>query len=496
MRRFFLSLALLLVGCSGAPAPETAPPETGIDIPSRWSAGATQPTLPADADVLADPWWTRFPGAGLDALVREGLQRNLPLRTVAATYAEARARARIAGADRLPRVDVGGNAGARREIFVGLPIPGESGPLKAETEQFTTRLTVSWEADLWGRLRAGRRAAASDLATAAAELEAARLSTAAQIVRAVFEAREARLQVELAERDLESRRTTEERVTARYRAGVGSPLDVRLARSNLAQSVSALEARRRMAGAVRRDLEVLLGRYPAGSLDTGDALGDGLAPLSVAPLSVAPLPVALPAVLPAELITRRPDLRAAERRLAAAGWRVAEARRALYPRLSFTAGVGTTSDRVGDLLDGDFSIWNVVGNLLQPLFQGGRLRAAVELAEASRERVLADYVERALRAFAEVETALDAERFLAAEQAALTIALGEAEAAASLAENRYMAGIGDYLDILESRRQALSVESRLLAVHRQRLVHRVDLYVALGGDAFTALDSPAPPTDG
>jgi len=471
-----LPALLLLAAC--ASAPPASPPVLDGEIPEAWQAAgdeATAAALPA-----GQPWWTAFDDPELTALIDEALAHNHDLRAAAARVEAAAAQARIAGAALKPQLDGRVDASRRQQVFVGLPIPGTGNVLSSRSSSVGLSLNVSWEADLWGRLKAGRAAAASDLQAAAADLEGARLSLAAQTAKAYFALAEATRQVELAEATAASRRAATERAERRYRRGLLPALDVRLARASEAQAASALALRRRQREGIERQLEVLLGRYPSGDLDRpGGAL--------------PALPGAVPAGLPAALVTRRPDLAAAERRMAAAGWRVAEARRALYPRLSLTAGGGTTSDDVRDLLDEDFSVWNVAGNLLRPIFQGGRLRAAVELAEAGRERRLAEYAAAALRAFAEVETALENERRLAAEEAALEKLVEESRGALRLAEERYFAGAagGGYLAILDSQRQLFAAESQLLAARRQRLDNRVDLYVALGGGFTTRSDDAA-----
>lgn len=453
---------LLLASCASAP-PAAEEAVASVEAPEVWSA-APDDAVTADVE---DSWWTSFGDEDLEGLVEEALEKNNDLRAAAASVEAALAQVRIAGAARRPQASAGFDAATRRQIFVGLPIPGLEEPLKADSEAFALGLAVSWEMDLWGRMRAGKKAAVEDAAAVRADYDAARLSIAAQTARAWFTLLEAQRQLELSEKTVESRRTTTEGVTIRFQRGVGSSLDVRLARASEANAQSVLELRQRQLDASRRALEILLGRYPAGELEAGAALPE--------------VPPELPAVLPAELVTRRPDLRAAERRLEAAGWRVREARRSLYPRLSFSASAGTTSDTVTDLLDGDFSVWNLAGNLLHPLFSGGRLRAAVDFAEAESERVLAGYVQRVLVAFAEVETALAAEATLAAEEAALQTGANESAAAVELAQKRYLKGVGDYLNVLESQRQAFEAESRLLAVRAERLVNRLDLVVALGG---------------
>ena len=401
-------------------------------------------------------------------MIKEALASNYDLQAAAASVDAAAAQARIAGAGLKPQVGAGFDASRRQQVFVGLPIPGSGGILKSTSSSFGTSLNVSWEADLWGRLRAGKAAAAGDAQAAQADYQAARLSLAGQAAKAWFTVVEAERQVALAIDTVDSRRTSAERIEARYRRGVAPSLELRLARTNLATAESTLEQRRRQLDASRRQLEILLGRYPRGEAGSS--------------VDLPQVPPEIPAGLPSELVARRPDLQAAERRLEAAGLRVREARRALYPRVTLTASGGTVSDSLGDLVDGDFSVWNLAGGLLQPIFQGGRLRAAVDFAEAGRDRALALYAQGVLRAFAEVESALASERLLAAEEAAQKVATEESAAAVRLAEDRYHAGVGDYLTILESQRQAFLTESRLLTLRALRLNNRADLHIALGGD--------------
>ncbi len=480
-----LLISALVSACATAPPEQPTPV---LDTPEAWT------TETPDARPLTDSWWTTFGDARLDAIVKEALERNYDLQAAAASVAAATARARIAGADLKPQIGASFDAGRRQQIFVGLPIPGSGGLLKSTSSSYGLGLNVSWEADLWGRLRAGQAAAINDARAAEADYAAARLSLAGQVAKAWFAVVEAERQVQLATDTVDSRRTTAERIGARYRRGVAPPLDLRLARSNLATAESTRELRRRQLDGNRRQLEILLGRYPRGDatlgfppLEKGGSRGDS------PPLRLPDVPPEIPAGLPSELVARRPDLRAAERRLEASGLRVREAHRALYPRITLTASGGTTSDSLGDLLDGDFSVWSLAGGLLQPIFQGGRLRAAVELAEASRDGALALYAQGILRAFAEVESALASERLLAAEEAAQAVATQESAAAVALAEDRYNAGVGDYLTILESQRQAFFTESRLLTLRALRLSNRADLHLALGGD-FGARQAGTPTT--
>ncbi len=477
-RRFIGVMAALSLTVLGGCAVKAPEPVTLLDdiVPGTWQAGAAdpdRPTLdtPALHEPVSDTWWTAFADPQLDALIQEAQERSFDIRAAVAAVDQAVAQARIAGADRAPQASAGLDASRRQQIFVGLPIPGTDGVLTSSSTSFGVSLNVSWEVDLWGRIRAGKAAANADLGGARLDLEAARLSIAAQTAKSYFTLREATRQVRLATETLANRTRTVERTTARYRRGVAPPVDVRLARTEQAQAKSELHRRERIRDRTQRALEVLLGRYPAGLLETSDR-------------DLPPPPPAVPSGLPADLVTRRPDLAAAEQRLVAAGYRITEARAALYPRLSLTGGTGTSSDTLSDLVDQDFSVWNLAGNLLAPIFQGGRLRAAIELREASQEQSLAAYAGAVLRAFGEVETSLAFANSLRAQEQALEQARSEAERAAVLARDRYEAGlggVGGFLQVLEADRRAFVAESQLVTVRVERLNNRVDLFVALGG---------------
>ncbi|MCB1057555.1 MAG: TolC family protein [Acidobacteria bacterium] len=465
---------LLLAGCAHQAPP---PPDLEIPLPAHWTAPPA-----ADSALTA----TVAPGfdlgnADLADVVAEALEHNHDLVAAAARLEQAAARARIAGGARVPQVSAGLDAARGKRNFIGLPIPGTDGSVLSSTSTtLGVSLNVSWEVDLWGRLAAGRSAAAADLEAARSDLEAARRSLAAQTAKSWIAAVAARRQLELAQTTLASRDETLGKIRRRYEVGLRSSLDLRLAEADRAGAAAAAVARRLDLDTALRQLEILLGRYPAAQL--------------VLPAGLPELDGPVAAGLPSEVLTRRPDLAAAERRVAAAGARVAEARAALYPQLRLTGSAGTSSDQVADLLDGDFSVWSFAGSLLQPLFQGGRLRAGVDLAAAGADEALAAYASAVLRALGEVETALAAEKGLAEQETALAAAALQAEAARRLAEERYETGLGEYLVVLESQRGAVDTASRRLEVQRQRLVARIDLYLALGGDLPPAESGSGDPT--
>jgi len=454
-----LLIALIAAGC--ASAPPAGQPEVGVTVPAQWTAAA-------EAGPAQPIWWRQFGDPALESLIAEALEGNRDLRAASARVDAAAALARFAGAEQYPAVNGGFDASRRKQNFIGLPIPGAEGRvLSTQVTTFGVALDTSWEADVWGRIRSGVAASLADAEAARFDEAAARLSLAAQTAKAWFALIEARQQLRLAEDTVRSYETTAGRVRERYERGLRPPLDVRLTLSSLHSAEALLAQRQEQFNRVLRQLELLLGRYPAAAYQPPDAL--------------PALPRAVPAGLPAEVLSRRPDLRAAERRIAAADARLAADRRALYPRLTLTGSGGIATNALRRLLDGDFSVWSLVGGVTQPIFQGGRLRARVDVSDAQAREALELYAGRMLGAFGEVETALDAQAHLQERAGRLAEASEQAVAARGLAEQRYAAGLDTILAVLEAQRRQLEAESQLLTIRRLQLDTRVDLHLALGG---------------
>jgi NodT family efflux transporter outer membrane factor (OMF) lipoprotein len=446
-----LAVAALLISCAGPEERDAIPLD--VELPGTWTAGETPGgSVPVD-------WWTLFRDPALDALVREALRNNHDVKEAAARIQSARAVARMAGADLLPTVGLGTSAARART-------PGPLGEPVSQN-RLNASLTVGWEVDLWGRIRAGQTAAVKEAELTRALYESAKLSIAAHTARAVFAVVEARLQVELAKTTVESYRNTLKAVRDRFHRGVVSPLDVRFATANLAAARAGHQQRREVLERTVRRLEILLGRYPSGAVTGG--------------LELPAVPPPVPAGLPSGLLRRRPDLVAARFRVHAADARVFEARASLLPRLSLTAGGGAASSELADLFKGDALVWNLVGNMVQPLFQGGKLRANVDLQEARTREALEAYASACLDAFREVETALASELILKGREEDIREAAHHASQARRQAEERYLAGLAGIVQVLEAQRRELESKSRWIAVRREMLDNRVALHLALGG---------------
>ena len=452
---------VLALGC--ASVPKVAQPDIDLATPAEWAGAALE-------HGSVDPtWWESFGSAELNATIGTALERNWDLRAAAARVQQAEAQARIAGADLKPQVNAGLDGVRRKQNFIGFPIPGAppGSVLSSTSTNLGLSLSVSWEIDLWGRLGARAGAGMADLQAAQSDLAGAHLSLAGQVAKTWFASAEAAQQVELARAQVASFQSTVRQVRGRYEMGLRPALDLRLALANLEGGEAAVRARQEQLDITVRRLEILLGRYPGRQLQTPRRLPD--------------TPPAVPGELPADLVARRPDLAAAERRLAAAGARLTAAKKDLYPRLSLTASGGTASAELGDLVSGNFGVWSLAANLLQPIFQGGRLRAAVDLARGTSEERLAGYASSALNAYLEVETTLRAETLLAERETHLAEAATQSRAAERLADDRYRAGLESFITVLESQRRAFQAESEWIVVRQLRLANRVDLFLALGG---------------
>lgn len=461
-----LGVAAVSVGCAVGP-PGSRMGEAGMGVPGAWTA-----TREARAGVDTN-WVARFGDRGLVRMVDEALAANPDLRASAERVNRAAALAKASGAAARPQMSAGMGASKQEQKYIGLPLAGTgSGPLSSIYESYGASLNVSWEPDVWGKVRAGERAAIADLEAQGWTYRGARASLAAEVARAWLALAEANEQVTLAKRVLEVRRNTEQTIADRFARALaeqgGTAADLRLAQSDLATAEATLAQREGERDSAIRRLEVLLGRYPSGSL-TGSAKLPGV-------------PKRPPAGLPSELLLRRPDILVAERRFAATGQRVKEARLAFYPSFSLTGSLGTATDDLGRVLDSDFGVWSLAGQLAQPILTGGTLKSQLEARRAEDREAVASLQGTVLKAFGEVERALAADAWLAAQETATAKAVERAVEASEAAIEDYAGGTGDVLTLLSAQSRAVILSTQELSLRRLRLENRVNLHLALGGD--------------
>jgi NodT family efflux transporter outer membrane factor (OMF) lipoprotein len=443
---------MAIAGCALEPVPtsEDLRPEVFPDtpVPGQWTGGR-----PAPGEVQ-DDWLASFADPQLEALVKEALEHNVDLRVAAARVEQAAAYVRAAGGDLYPAVDLLARGGGE--------MSGDNSGLEG------VLVSASWELDLWGRVRYVKRSAEDQYASAEADFVFARQSIAAQVAKSWFLATEASLQRDLLTEVADAATKILELADNRWDVGIGSEFDVASARVNLQGYRDRLRQVQLAYEQALRALELLVGRYPAAEVAARPAFGE-----------VVP---SVPAGLPSELLERRPDVIAAQKRVAAAFSRVKEAQAARLPRISLTgSGSHLTSD-LFVLQDRENPTWSIGGSLFAPLFTGGELKAQVEIRTAEQKQAVAEYVKTALAAFGDVENALSSELALEERETILTAAVADAERALRLSEIRYRVGSGDLRSVEQQQLAYHSSRMNLLRVQSERRVQRVNLHLALGGD--------------
>lgn len=459
MRRA-IPILFLVLGCG---APESGlPPE--LQLPDSWSEAA-EPGRPTNA------WWSSFGVHELDRLVAQAFDENWSIDAAwMAVQAATETMTAVTG-DRLPHAALGLDLGRSRRNLIGFPIPGgDVMPIQASSHGLS--LNLSWELDLWGRLEQRELAANAATVEALAAHAGAQTSLAGQVTKSWFALAEATLQLRNAEARLASAQRLAQSVESQFARGSVPADSIDRALTLVAEFRSEVAARKRLADALTRQLEVLAGRYPSAEL--------------LCEPSLPALPPAPPAGVPAELLAQRPDLRAAEARAFGARARREEARAARYPQLSLMASGGTASNELTELLEADFKTWGVGANLLAPLFAGGSLAANWRAKAALYNQTEFAFAQLALQACAEVESALFAETQLREELSRR----GEAAEAGSRlyrrAERRYRAGIIPQAALTEVRIEQLRLDAARMSAHLALLQNRVDLHLALGGGFIAA----------
>lgn len=475
--------ALLLLSSCKSLSPEDATHHASVQAPAHWIAGETY-----RPDSFPDHHWIEnFRDSNLTSFIDSVLENNKDLKAAQSRIEIARTSANITAADLYPQLQGGGSGARNLQNFIGLPIPGTppGSVLSTRNNQFGLSLDLSWEIDLWGRIRSATKASVADFEASQYDSATAELSLAGQAAKAWFALAEAKDQVALTESTIETFSGTETLLRDRFESGIEEngrnfASELLLSSADVSRARESLQSQLDLAQRTSRQLEVLAGSYPAGQAGQSARLPN--------------FPARVPADLPAALLERRPDLAAAERRIAAADSRVMEARKSLLPAIGLTSSFGTSSEDVSNLLDSGFTVWSVAGNLAQPILQGGRLRANVSRREAELQLAATDFEQAALTAFSEVENALASEEFLSNRVSALIRTARLTSAAYERARDEFENGTGDILTVLASQQQEFASKSQLLTVRRLRLENRVDLYLALGG-SFRPYDPPPKPKE-
>ena len=450
---------LLAAGC--AVQPDYQRPE--LELPQAWKETAPQPAA-------AEPWWQVYGDPALARLIEEALAGNTDVLVAAARVDEARALLGEAGAALRPEVGANASAGrSRASAVTGLLPPGTP----RERDNYRATLDVSYEIDVFGRLRAASDAARAELVASEAVRDAVRLALTARMASGYYGLLALDAQVELTRRALVLREESLGLQRRRREAGVISDYDLRQLEAEAATLRAQLPPLERDREIEEAALAALLGRSPRAVFDD---------PLPrIVQAADAPSAVVVPQGLPSELLLRRPDLVEAEQRLVAANARVAVARSAHFPSIRLTGFLGSESAELSDLFTGPAGIWGAVASLAQPIYAGGRLRAQREAAEARERVALAQYQGAVRNAFREVRQALAAQVRARESFEAQSARVAALEETLRLARLRYASGIASQLDVLDAERGLLAAQTARIEALRAQRAAVADLYRALGG---------------
>ncbi len=455
----FLAATTLLMSCATKPAPtreeNTANALPNAPIPKAFAASAATPgeAAPATSGQVPMDWLGSFDDPTLVSLVAEAMEYNLDLRASKARLDAAAASAEAAGATLKPVVSASGS-GLAQSNTEGARATGRG-----------AGLNISWELDLWGRLRQQVGAAEATYEGAALDYEFARQSVAAATAKAYFLTSETLQQQELAQDQVASYTEMARVITARRAAGKLGEQDVRLVQSDLTAAQDRLASAEAAHKQSTRALESLLGRYPSAELASAPAF--------------PPMPGPVPTGIPSEILERRPDVAAAERRVQGAFKNVEAKKLARLPSIGLTAGAGASSGLAS--LTGNGGFFNIGANFFAPIFDGGQRKADVKIATADQEQALAAYGQTALRAFKEVEDALTAESTLARRESLQQSAVTDTQEALRLRQIEADAGKADILTVLQLKTKLDLAKSGLITLRQSRRAERVNLHLALGG---------------
>jgi len=461
---FYYYVPLLFVIASCSQTPEYKRPDTDKILGDTY--------VQAQSESLAEPantltWWKTFNDPVINKLVEQALQNNIDLKIAAANILEFEALVRSATGSRWPEVSALAS-GERR--FSGNEQDGNF--RRIYSTNYSLGASIAWQADLFGKLRSNEKAALAAWQASETDRDALVHTVIADVIQQRTELVIANQRLLVAKEILNSRKNTLQIVERRYERGVrnSSAVDVRLARENVYSAEAEIFAQEQRVVLARHGLDVLLGKKPARILSEQDKLNE-LPRLNEAIVGV-----------PALLLDRRPDLRAAEFRVIAENERIGVAIADLLPDLQIAAEGGWRDSSINDLFSSEALFAGILGELTQTLFSAGRLSAEVDVAKARLEQQAQTYANKVLQAIREVEDALIQNHKLHAQLSKVNTQVTEARAAEILSRRRYARGVENLLTVLETERRRQIAEDSLLQVRRDYWAARINLYLALGGD--------------
>jgi NodT family efflux transporter outer membrane factor (OMF) lipoprotein len=459
------ALAFAVAGCSVSPV---YPVPTSAESPVYKEAEGFVVAVPADT-LEKGPWWELFGDPILNQLAQSVEVSNQNVAIAVANYAQARALVAQQRASLFPTVNLTGGAdrsGSNR----GNAIVNSNGNVSSGggvNNNYQLNIGASWEPDIWGRLRAGVTGAQASAQASAADLAAARLSSQGELASNYFSLRELDAEIDIVASTIEGYERVRQITSNRFEAGIAAKSDVLQAETQLASARDTALGLQLQRQQLEHAIAVLVGKAP-----------------STFTLAKAEWKQAVPDVptgIPSTLLQRRPDIAAAERRVAYANEQIGIARAAYYPDISLSASYGTAGSVVSDLFRASTAAWSLGLSAAQTVFNAGATRAAVEGAEASQQAAVAQYRQTVLTAFADVENQLSSTRVLVQQQAVRKQQSDAADQVEAQFLNRYNAGQVSYTEVVQAQATALSARRSLVQVQADRQVTAVALIQSLGG---------------
>jgi multidrug efflux system outer membrane protein len=449
-------LGLVLAGCTLGPDYR----RPAVSTPGGWRDGTPAPDPASLADLA---WWQLFEDEELRALVQTAVEANKDLRIAVTRVDQARAQLGVTRAAQFPQVDAGASVTTNRTSDNVRP-KGFGG----ESRLLSTTVDLSFEIDIWGRLRRASEAARAELLASHEGRHAVVMTLVSDVASAYLQLRELDLELEITRRTVAARQQSLGIVRDRFEGGLTSALDLRQAETDLASTAAQIPDLERQIAQTENQLSILLGRNPGG-ISRGR------------PLTGQTFPPTVPAGLPSALLERRPDVRQAEETLVAANARIGVAKAAFFPQISLTGFFGVESVALSDLFTGPSRIWQLGPSVTVPIFNAGRNRANLQLAEAQEREALIRYEQAIQQAFRDVENALVAHKKAREALAEQDAAVRASREALAIAELRYTSGLTSYLNVLDAQRTLFAAELAQSRTLGAQLVAVVQLYKALGG---------------
>jgi multidrug efflux system outer membrane protein len=451
-------VALILAGCAIGP---------DYKRPAVAEPGSFRGQATAEAGSFADtPWWEAFQDPTLKALIQEALRNNYDAAIAAARVQEARANLRVARSDLFPSLDYGARAGRARLPLGGLNLP--DGTDHRTDDFFIGTMSMSWELDIWGRVRRSNEVARATLFATEEARRGVWLTLVSDLAEAYFQLLALEVQLQIAQNSTQAFQETYDLFLDRFNLGVASKLETSRALGALGNAQATIPQLQSAIVARENQISILLGKAP-GPIPRGQ------------PMYAQPVAPTVPAGLPSALLERRPDLRQAEQRLVAANARIGVAKAEFFPKLSLTALFGAASPELTALTGGGATVWAVAGVLTGPLLNAGRTMGQYRASIAQWEQTRLEYEQAILGALREVSDALTALGKLSEAETGQARAVRGLEDAVVHATDRYRQGLASYYEVLEAQQQLYPAQTTLSRIRAERLVAYAQLYKALGG---------------